>query len=64
MDRNALIADFVNEWGYPDPVANEDFKAELEKLISKICPQPSIPTKPFKVPIPNLNPKRKITFDD
>jgi hypothetical protein len=64
MDRDALIADFVREWGYPDPVVNEDFKSELEKLISKICRQPSSVTKPFKVPLPDLKPKRQIDVDD
>ena len=60
MDRKVLIAAFVNDWGYPDAVANEYFLLDLERLISKICPEPSIESRPFTVPIPDLKPKRMI----
>jgi hypothetical protein len=64
MDRSALIADFVNEWGYPDPAINDCFRLDLEALISKICPQPSIAGETLAVPLPNLKPKRRIRFED
>jgi hypothetical protein len=65
MDRNALIADFVNQWGYsPDSAANEYFRLALERLISEICPEPAIATKTSTVPLRTLKPKRMITFED
>lgn len=51
MDRNALIADFVKQWGYPDPVVNDEFQLDLNTLISKICPEPTTTLEP-SIPLP------------
>jgi hypothetical protein len=59
-DEDALIEEFLEQWGWPDPAQNEYFRSDLRELISKICPTtPSKRDPPFSDPRP-IPGRRKI----